>query len=40
MSKKIIKLNEYGMYFCTGYDEGSLNLLIYNFLLKLKGNRA
>ena len=36
MSKKIIKLDEFGMYCCTGYDEDSLNLLIYDCLLKIK----
>ena len=36
MSKKIIKFSEFGMYCCTGYDEDSLNLLIYDFLLKIK----
>ena len=36
MSKKIIRLDEFGMYCCTGYDEDSLNLLIYDFLLKIK----
>ena len=32
----IIKLDDFGMYCCNGYDEDSLNLLIYNFLLKIK----
>ena len=36
MSRKIIKLDEFGMYCCSGYDEDSLNLLIYDFLLKIK----
>ncbi len=36
MSRKIIKLDDFGMYICTGYDEDSLNLLIYDFLLKIK----
>lgn len=36
MSRKIIHLTEFGMYCCPGYDEDSLNLLIYDFLLKIK----
>ena len=36
MSRKIIELDDFGMYCCTGYDEDSLNLLIYHFLLKIK----
>ena len=36
MSRKIIELDDFGMYCCTGYDEDSLNLLIYDFLLKIK----
>ncbi len=36
MSRKIINLDDFGMYVCTGYDEDSLNLLIFDFLLKIK----
>ena len=35
-SRDIINLNEFNLYYYKAYDEDSLNLLIYDFLLKIK----